>query len=119
MWKEYLIDMDNYSEFCRDAILDKLKLIHSDKYIDNQIIKYNNIIKELKEKKKKQTVNPDEFDKILQPHIKPYQKNANYRSQSQRFRFLENKLIKPLRKIGYKGSLEELDSLILNYPQEG
>jgi len=61
-----LIQKDNYSEFCREAIIEKVHRESSDQYIDSQIESLQNQIKELKEKKKSNRENPEEVKKILE-----------------------------------------------------
>lgn len=115
--------MDNYSEYLRDLVTqDRIKKMDP-AYWDAQIKSFEQKIQEFKDNKKQslkaETINQKEINKILEWHVVQYQKNAISRSEEQRIRFCKNTILKQITPFGYRGTPEEIDDLLLNWPNNG
>lgn len=111
----FLHEFENYTEFLNNLIDDHLIKINDKKYIDSKIIYYEQEIKKLKDQKKLKNVDQSKINELLSYHAPNYKKNAPFRSESQRFKFLEKAVRPQLKKYGYTGSMEELDNLLLKW----
>ena len=121
--KMYLLNMDNYSEYLRNLIIqDRIK--KSDPaFYEDQIKDLQTKIEELKNCKKEcleaNVLNQEEINKILEFHAHQYQQQAMSRSDQQRFNFIERTILKQIQQYGYKGSIEQIDEVLLNWPENG
>jgi len=116
-WQNWLAPMDNYSQYVRDLInKDRLdRLDHN--VINNNIREHEAQIKHLKALKGSKKVNEDKIQELLAYHAPNYKINAQVRTESQRIRFLENSILKDLKKAGSTATAAEIDEILINWPE--
>ena len=121
-WK-YLVNNDNYSELIRELILDhriKTKdpifLKSKIEYHKEEIKKLEDLIKQYKSMEKQDL---EKIQELLEFHAPGYQRNAPYRSEQQRLNFVKRSIYPDLKKHGFKGSLKEIDDLLINMNNGG
>jgi len=115
---QYLGALDNHSLYIRDLIIkDRLdRLDH--KIIDIKILEHKQAIKHLEELKKSKVSHEKEIKELLEYHSTNYKQNADVRSEYQRIRFIEKSIMPNLKKLGYKGSPQDIDELLLKWPED-
>lgn len=113
--KMYLLDMDNYSDYIRDLVdRDRLdRLDHN--LINNKIREHEAEIKQLRALKGSKKVNEDKIHELLAYHAPRYKLQAPNRTEGERFRFIENSILKDLKKAGSTATLHEIDELLINW----
>ncbi len=117
--KLYLIGLDkDHSTYIRELInQDRLKNCDTN-FINNKISKYRNEIKKLEDLKKQGSINQEKINKILNFHAKHYQENALRRTENQKYNFLKKTIMPQIKRFGYKGTIEELDQVLLNWSEK-
>lgn len=116
--KIYLTNMENPSAYIRDLVdRDRLDRLDST-LINNKIKEHQEAIKELQDLKKVKPGKEKEIHDFLTYHAPAFKQNATVRSETQRIRFIEKAIMPDLKKLGYKGSPQEIDELLLNWPEE-
>ena len=115
--KLYLDSLENQSLYIRDLInkdrLDRL----DNTFIDNKIKEHQESIKELQSLKKVKTSNEKDIHELLAYHAPAFKQNAVARSQAQRIRFIDKMILPDLKKLGSKISIQQIDELLLNWPE--
>jgi len=115
--KMYLLNMDNYSNYVRELVdRDRLDRLDST-LINNKIKEHQEAIKELQGLKKTKSVDQDKIQELLAYHAPAFKQNAMVRSETQRIRFIEKAIMPGLKKLGYKGSPQEIDEILINWPE--
>ncbi|MFX1502930.1 MAG: hypothetical protein ACFFDH_18365 [Promethearchaeota archaeon] len=115
---KYGVENGGYSLLIRDLITDFRIKIQDPEAIKKQIIEYQNKIKNLESLENKKNIDNSRIKDILEYHSHNYKLNATLRTEKQRFEFLKRTVLPQIKPIGYKGSLEELDDLLINWPTE-
>ena len=109
--KMILIQMDNYSEFSRDAILEKLDRENNHLYIDSKIKEHQKIIGELQIKKQK---TPGENSKEYKEFLEHWQQRFNEHdkdhaaSDSNNIFWIKDKVMPAARTRGFRLNEKQL-----------
>lgn len=112
----YLHQYENSTEYLNNLI-DKDRLDRLDSiFIDNKIKEHQGAIKELQDLKKVKPVNEDKIHELLGYHAPAFKQNAMTRTESQRYHFIEKMILPDLKKLGSKNKVEEIDKILLNWP---
>lgn len=100
--KMILMQMDNYSEFSRDAILEKLDRENNSLYIDSKIREHQKIINELQSKKQSVPTINNKINDILKQSLQKFKQRNNEIeiSDSQNRDWIKKSIIPDLRKTG-------------------
>ncbi len=117
--KLYLIGLEgDHSPYIRDLII-RDRLEQGDpKLIDQEIQKLDKRIQELKELKKAKPANQDKIQELLEYHAPGFKQNAMHRTERQRFNFIEKAILPNLKKLGFKGTVEEIDNLLIDWGEK-
>lgn len=110
----YIQPMNGYSEFCRDAIIARIKEVFSEQYADQQEKRCLQEAKEWREKKKESKKSkelPSEVKEILESGLREYiakidlsNRDSDYEYNDNQARFwIKNKILTEFKKIGYSG----------------
>jgi len=112
------LNIGERSIYMRDLInKDRLdRLDH--KIIDHKIREHEAQIKHLKALKGSKKVNEDKIQELLAYHAPNYKINAQVRTEAQRIRFIENSMLKDLKKVGSTATAAEIDELLINWPED-
>ena len=116
----YLHGIDDCSKYLRELITrDRISNLDPS-YIASKINKLNNEIKQLNELKASNfiDINNIEINKLLKYHAPNYKRNATSRTEDNRHFFIKKAIMPGLKKLGFKGSPQEIDELLLNYPED-
>jgi len=117
LWK-YLGELPDKTDYITKLIdrdrLDRLDTI----VINNKIKEHQEAIKDLQGLKKTKTVDQDKIHELLQYHAPKYKLQAPNRLESERIRFLEKAIMPNLKRLGFKGSPQEIDELLINWPED-
>lgn len=116
--KLYLIQMGDYSKYIRDLINNDRLDNRDTKFINKQIIEYEQKIKELKELKKKPIVDQNKINECLTYWNRVF-KNYLFKTKDELKKEIEKKVMPNLKKLHYSGSSDEVAELFLNWPKEG
>lgn len=117
--RQYLLGLnEDQSKYIRDLInQDRLKKADP-KIIDQKIEEHKQEIQKLQNIKK---IKPD-YDKKIQEfltfHAPNYKLNAPHRREAQRVQFIEKAIMPNLKKWGYTGTVQDIDNLLLNWPEQ-
>lgn len=115
--KRYLEDLNiDYSKYIRDLV-DKDRLEKRDpEFIKQKRMELKQELEKLDELEKSKIVNEDKIRELLAYHAPAFKQNAQVRTEGQRIHFLENSIMKDLKKLGSKNTPEEIDKILLNWP---
>ena len=92
------------------------KLMEYHKIIDHKIREHEAEIKQLKALKGSKRVNEDKIRELLAYHAPSYKLQAPHRTEGERIRFIKNSIFKDLKKVGSTSTPEEIDELLINWP---
>lgn len=117
--KLYLIGLeDDHSPYIRNLIIKDRMEKGDPKLIDQELQKLNKRVQELKELKKAKPANQDKIHELLEYHAPNFKQNAMTRTEAQRFRFIEGAIMPNIRKLGFKGTVEEIDNLLIDWGEK-
>lgn len=114
--KIFLLNIGDYSQYIRNLINND-RLARSDpKFINSKIEEHKQEIQRLQDLKKQKSFDRDKINELFIHHAPNYKRNAATRSDTQRCDWIERVLKPQLKKLGFKGSIEEIDEILLNWP---
>jgi len=114
-----LIKRDNYSEWARTAFETKFEKENNGSFLDHKIKQHQEEIQRLKELKKQPSIKTEEINKILESYAPSYQQQAMTRSENQRLNFVNRTILPEIKRFGFKGSPQEIDDILINWPTSG
>lgn len=114
--KLYILSIDNYSQYLRDLVDNDRTLKRDPEIIRRKIEEHQQIIRDLKELKKAKPLDQNKINDLLKYHAPNYKNNAVTRTELQRHKFIEKAILPELKKLGFTGSPNDLDEILLNYP---
>lgn len=119
--KKYFLDLGekNISEYIRNLIeTDLIKRRDAD-FIKNQIKQKKQEIKELEDLLISPHPMMEQINLFFKEQASSYKKNAPHRTTEQKHRFIKDVILPKLKKYGYKASIEEIDQILVNFPDNG
>jgi hypothetical protein len=118
MYNNYLIKIENYSQYLRDLIEKDIMEKRNPVFIKNVINQKKEEIKHLEELLSAPHPMVQKAMDLLSKHAKNFKEHAPNRTIEQRHRFIENVLLPDLNKFGLNKTVAEIDSILLNFPDE-
>jgi DNA integrity scanning protein DisA with diadenylate cyclase activity len=115
--RRYLLDLEQDASKYIRTLVDKDRLEKRDpEFIKQKRMELKQELEKLDELEKSKIVNEDKIRELLAYHAPAFKQNAQVRTEGQRIRFLENSIMKDLKKLGSKNTPEEIDKILLNWP---
>ena len=117
--RDILIIRDNYSDFIRNACWEKLEREGNHKLIDLDILKHEQIIKELKERKKSSKIDTSKVNEILNKHYESFKQNNRMNNEPKWNRdWIKREIIPELPKT-HKMNEHTILAIFMNHFREG
>jgi len=117
-YTNYIIKKENYSEYIRGLIEKDILEQRTPDFIKNQIKNKKEEIKRLEDLLVAPHPMMGQINEILAKQAKSYKENASHRTVEQRYRFIKNMILPEIKKFGFNKSVEEIDQLLLNFPDD-
>lgn len=116
--KKFFLDLGEKtsSEYLRTLVEKDILEKCNPEFIKNQIKQKKEEIKHLEELLSAPRVMTDKINDFLKKHAKGFKENAQHRTVEQRHRFIRDVILPEFKKFGYSKSVEEIDEILLNYP---
>jgi predicted metal-dependent phosphotriesterase family hydrolase len=118
--KKFFLDLgeENTSEYIRSLVeKDILEKCDPD-FIKNQIKTKKEEIQHLEELLSAPHPLMGKANDFFAKHAKSYKANALVRTPEQRYRFIKDVILPEIKKYGVNKSVEEIDQILMNYPDE-
>lgn len=118
--KKFFLDLgeENSSEYIRSLIEKDIMEKCNPDFIKNQIKHKKEEIQKLEELLAAPHPLSNKINELLMKHAKTYKANAMVRTPDQRYRFIKEQILPEIKKFGFNKSVEEIDQLLLNFPDE-
>lgn len=118
IYRDNLLATENYSEYIRDLIEQDIQKKRDPKLLKRKIEEHKQQIRELQDLLKDKSVNQEEINKLLSFFAPTYQNLAPTRIEKHRLDWINRNIWPKLKKLGFKGSLREIDKILINWGKE-
>lgn len=118
LYNNHLMHLDNYSEYIRELIYKDLLEKRDPEIIKTQIKEHKDKIKKLEDLLKSPHPMMKKAMDLLSKHAKRFKELAPHRTQEQKHNYIENVLMPNLSKFGFNKSVEEIEEILLKFPED-